>query len=387
MMKKIEKVGIIAMPRISVGGGFARVTRDLIANLNLMGKKVYLLHPFKVDLEKISRLYGPIEIEKIYGCGKGKEFFCRFDEIGRKLMKKQFLEMVKGVDFIIDMEGGVFHNYLPANFDKNNYVIWKISCIDPKTSDIQKVKNPKVLIKKLTRKIVFRKKDMPLNIKIYPVDEWTKREIINFWKINPQELCLYPEIKVDEFNPNKKKKKQMVILGRIAINKSIDESLKIFSLGTKKHPEYKLIILGGSTPDTPTYLEILNKIINDEELEKRVEIIQDPSFEKIKEVLSESEVIIDSQKNVSLTMTAIEAMASGCIVLSQKNAGTYKEVLEEGKFGYGFNDVEEGGKKLAEIVGNIKTEQKDKNKAIERARFFSPEKFRERLMLILNGKQ
>jgi len=383
--KDIRKVGIVAMPRISVGGGFARATRDLIAALNSMNKKVYLLNPFNVNLDRISKLYGPIKIEKIYGANTLKAFFCREDTLGRKLMKKQFQKMANEVDFIIDLDGGVFHNYIPNNFDKNNYVIWRLSCINPETLKIQKVNSSKVLaktfIKNLIKKFSFSEKDIPKRIKIYAMDKWTKMELIEFWGVKPEKICLYPEIKVGDFNSKKKKEKLIVIFGRIAPNKSIIDSMKIFYIGTRKHLEYKLVILGGITPDSDNYIKKIKQKAIEFGISNKVEIISDPSFDKIKDILSRAKILIDSQKGVSLTMTSIEAMAAGCVVLARKNGGTYKEVLENGKYGAGFEDVENGSKKLYSILEH---KSLNNNKSIKRAGFFSSENFKKRLRGILN---
>ena len=183
----------------------------------------------------------------------------------------------------------------------------------------------------------------------------------------------------------KKKKNQIVILGRIVPNKSIDESIRIFAEGTKNNQSYNLVMLGGNTAETERYIHRLNKIIKNYKLEKRVKIIRDPSFKEIRNTLSESRLLIDSQRNVSLNMTSIEAMSSGCIILSQKNAGTYLEVLDQGRFGFGFSDIKQGSEKLKEILGDTNKASINKEKAIERAKFFSPKKFKERLNKILEN--
>lgn len=381
MKKKIETVGVVAMPIISVGGGFAHVTIDLISALNALGKKVVLLTPFRVDMKKIKELYGPVKIEKIYNTRKAKSFFCREDMTGRRLIKKEFQNFARQVDFIIDMDGAVLHNFLPKSFNKDNYIVWRVSCINPETHKRQNVKNMKILIKKVARKLVFRKKDIPHNVKVYPLDEWTKKEVIAFWKIKP-ESCFYPEIKVQELKSAKKKKNQIIIFGRIAQNKSIDDSIIIFHKGTKRFPKYKLIILGGSTPDTDAYVKKLNSLIKNRKISDKVKIIRDPSFETIKKTLSESKILIDSQIGVSLTMTAIEAMASGCIVIARKTGGTYLEVLEHGKYGFGFHTIDEGAKILSAL---LKRKKLDNKNSIKRAQFFSSSNFKKRLKVIING--
>ena len=378
----INKIGIVAMPRISVGGGFAHAAIDLINTLNDMGKKVYLLTPFGVDFKKIESLYGPIKLEKAYPVSKFKAFFCREDLLGRKLIKKEFKQMAKEVDLIIDLDGGVLHNYLPKGFNRNNYVIWRLSCINPETHKLQQFTSWKIIVKKFAKKIIRRESDIPRNVKIYPMDEWTKQEIVDYWKIDTQK-CVYP-VKLEEFNSNNKKKKnQVAVLGRIAPNKSIHDSVKIFYNGTKEFPNYNLVILGGMTPDSVAYIKKLRNLIKEMGIEKRVKIIPDPSSKKIGEVLSESKILIDSQKGVSLTITSIEALAVGCVVIARKNGGTYKEVLMDGKYGLGFDAVQEGSNMLNKV---LKNKSLDNKKSLERARFFSSDNFRKRVGEIINGR-
>ncbi len=385
-MKKIKKVGIVTMPKISVGGGFARVVRDLIASLNDMGKEVILLSPFKIDLEKISFLYGPVIINKIYYPNRLKSFFSHEETLGRKLLKRDFKKMAKEVDFIIDLDGGILHNYLPKNFDKSRYVIWRVSGLNRAAVKAQNLKNWKITIKNLLEDSLFRKRDFPKKIKMYAVDEWTKRDILKQWHVKPQKNCLYPEIKIKELNPYTKKENLIVILGRIARNKSIHDSIKIFSLGTKNFPEYNLVIAGGATPDSEEYIKFLKKIIKNFGIENRVKIIKDPSFEDIKIILQKSKVIIDAQKEVSLTMTSIEAMAAGNIVLGYKNSGGYTDILDNGKYGYGFLEVEEGGKKLHEILTNLKNKNINNKSSIRRAKEFGEDKFIKTLKNILEDE-
>lgn len=380
-MKEIKKVGIVAMPIISVGGGFPRVTRDLIATLNSMGKEVYLTSPFKVDIKKIEELYGPIKIKKSFYPNQRFSYLYREETLGRKLIKKQFKKMATEVDFIIDLDGTALHKYLPKEFNNDNYVIWRLSCINPETHKIQKFTNSKILIKKTVKKFLLRNSDIPHDVKIYPVDEWTKKELIDFWMVKPQEMCLYPEIKVEELDPTKRKEDQIVILGRIAPNKEIHTSVKIFAEGTKKFPNYSLAIIGGSTPDTEKYLAELKEIIEDLQIEKRVKITLDASFNEIKRILSYSKIILDSQIGTSLNMPVIEAMASGCIAIMRKYSGTFDEVLEKGKYGHGFETIEEGAKTLENLLSQKKLDNK---KSIERAQFFSSAKFKKRVETILS---
>lgn len=384
--KKIKKVGLVVMGNISEGGGYPRVIYDLIIVLNSLEKEVYLLTPFRLDYDKINDLYGPIKIKKIYNPKKLKSIFMVEDVFRRKLMKKEFKEMASEVDFIIDICGRVMDKYIPKKFYRNNYIVWAITSLG--RGELQFFKNFKRNFKEIIRAFLKWEKDLPAkDIKIYALDEWTKNDIINKSKLSPEKECLYPAIQVKELlYKRNKKKNQIIINGRINPVKRIEESIKIFYNGTKNYPHYKLLIIGGVSHESEEYINYLKKLIGSLKIENRVSIIKNPSFEMIKKELLDSKVLIDSQKGANLTMTAIEGMAAGCIILAPKNGGTYTEILENGKDGYGFESVNEGAKILSNILNKIDEGKLDNYKSIQRSKFFSKEMFVNRIKKILGEK-
>ncbi|MDO8528994.1 MAG: glycosyltransferase family 4 protein [Nanoarchaeota archaeon] len=384
-LQKVSKVGIVCMPDISSGGGgFPKVVRDLIFTLDYLGIEVYLLSPFGLDIEKITKFYGKFKIKKIYSCSKFKRFFCKEDTLARKVIKKEFKKMAKEVDLIIDMDGRILHKYLPKNPPR--YIVWRVS---PVRSDLDKFPNLHRSYKRKIKdniKAVINLKKERLNDKydIYPVDNYTRNELEKYWKIRLKEN-LYPGVETDKFFYDKKLKKNLIIVfGRIAKNKMVDDSIKIFYNGTKKFSNYELIIMGGSTPDSEDYINYLNQLIKGFEISKRVRIIKNPTFEELREILSQAKVLIDSQQGESITLTSVEAMASGVIVLTSKDCGTWDEVVEKGKWGVGFDDVEDGGRKLEEILEKLEKEKINPKKFMKRAEFFSRENFIKRIKQIIN---
>lgn len=382
----IKRIGIVVMLSLSVGGGVARVTVDLINSLKKMGKEIYLLTPYRLNYEKIEELYGPIVLKKIYNPSKAKAKFCRGAILSRKLMKKEFKNMAKEVDMIIDIDGGVLQDYLPESFDKSKYFVWRLCCTKFQKTPWMKKSFKKKVKNRIQEYLLDNPKNQPKkDYQIFALDKWTKKELIENWGLTPEEECLYPAIQVNELLYNgKKKKNQMVVLGRISPDKRVEESIKIFSKGTKNHIDYNLVVLGGVTNDSTEYIKDLEKMIEDLGISDRVELIKSPSFSKIKEVLLDSKILIDSQEDISMTMTAVEAMAAGNIVLARKNAGTYLDILDNGTFGYGFDNIEEASIKLEEILKKLKTGKLDIQNPMKRAMFFSLDNFNKRLKEVLN---
>ncbi len=385
MVKKISKVGIVAMGNISVGGGYPRVIYDLIKVLNEIGKEVYLLTPFKLDYKKIEQLYGPIKLKKVYYPSKIKSFFCREDVLRRKFMKREFKKMAGEVDFIFDICGRIMDKYLPKDFARKNYVVWGIASYHK--SESLNFNNFRRNLKEGIKNYFKSKKFYPeKDIKIYALDQWTRNQLIEKCNLKPEEMCLYPAIQVKELKYDKKRKKnQITINGRIDPLKRIEDGIELFAIGTKNNPEYNLVIIGGTSPESREYIRNLNKLISKLKISKRVEIITNPSFEKIKEELLNSKILIDTQRESNLTMTTIEAMAAGNLVLSYKKGNNYKEILGSGKFGHGFDTIEEGGSVLKRVLREYtcKNNQGIIKGSIKRAESFSRENFVKRIKSIL----
>jgi len=387
MEGKIKKVGLVVMGNISVGGGYPKVAYDLSSVLKKIGKEVYILTPFELDYNEINNLYGPIKLERVYNPGRIKKIFCITDSVRRRLMKKEFQKMAKEVDFIIDLSGGVFDRYLPKGFKRENYVIWGISLPPCRDWSWISVKNLKRNIKEIIKNIFISKRDLPAkDIKIYPVDEWTFNAIVEKCGLNPEKEFLYPLIKVEDLlYKGRKKRNQITILGRIDPFKRIEDSIQIFFQGTKKYPNYDLVIIGGTTPESKEYIKHLEKIISDLGIKSKIRIIKNPPFNEIKTELLNSKIVIDSQSATNLTITSIEAMAAGNIVLVNRNGGTFTGVLENGKYGYGFRNIEEGAKILENLLERLKNNQINVKEYIKRAKFFSEENFTSKLRKILNN--
>lgn len=378
-----KSVGIVVMFKIDSGGGAPRVVVDLIKSLNEKNYEVHLMTPWKVNHDKVSEIFEPINIDKEYNIDSSKIKLCVEPNLSRKLMKEQFMDLQNNVDLIIDVDGGVLHDYL---LEDKRYTIWRISGIISEKSEWEK-KNFKMRLKTFIRSIITPDRNtLSKNHNIYAVDNWTRDGLIKDWGLNPKELCLYPEIKTSDFSDKKKKKNQALILGRISPNKRLDESIRVFARGARES-DYNLLIVGGVTPDSENYLDYLKNVARDEGVEDKIEIIGNPPFDKLKEIVEESKILIECQRDISLTMTSIECLAAGVIILVHRNGGTFKEVLDGGRFGIGFDNIDEGAVKLREIIDKLESGRKVSKNLKNRAKYFSGDKFRERLdtILVENG--
>jgi glycosyltransferase involved in cell wall biosynthesis len=376
-----EKIGIIVMFRIE-GGGAPNVLVNAIRSLNEMGKKVYLLTPFEVDFDLIEKNFGKIEIEKIYYPKGLKRVFCQGNFLPRRFMKEELLEMIDEVDLIIDIDGGIMHEYLPVDFDDSRYIIWRFSGVNIHLDhdwDWNRKAKEYAKIALGSRKCIPSDKH-----KIYASDKWTSEDMKKNWNLDSEKLFLYPRINVEDFiNKDFEKKNQIAVFGRIAPSKQVEDSIKIFAEGSKEHSDYNLVIFGAGTADTQEYVSKLRKLISELGISHRVSIIPSPTFFQLKQLLLESKILLDSQGRVSNTLTSIEALAAGNVVVVNKNSGCYTEVLRNGELGFGFDNIEEGCRVLADVLNRI--DGIDVSRSVERSKDFSGDKFNNRLRLVVDN--
>ncbi|MCK9596968.1 glycosyltransferase [Candidatus Pacearchaeota archaeon] len=385
-----KKIGLVVMFRLEAGGGAPRLVIDLIKDLNLLGYTVSLLNPFKLDYNHIEKMYNdPIKIAKVYGVNPIKRVFCKNSILGRKIIKKEFKKMAKDVDMIIDIDGGIVHKYLPKNFDKSKYIVWRFAATKSKSANNLKNKRGiKRIIKDFIKKILFLEQNKTKNslskkYRVYPIDEMAKKRLAKIWGLSPEEILPHTIHTEDFLYKGQKKKNQIAVAVRFAPNKMIENSIKIFYLGTKKYKKYNLIIAGGITPDSERYIEYLVELTKKLGIQDRVKMIKNPSTEELKNIMLESKVLIDSQEDISMAMAPVESMAAGNIILAHKSNGTYQETLMNGKFGFGFESIKEGGEQMEKILEGLERKTINNKKSIKRADFCSEKNFIKRLKEVL----
>jgi hypothetical protein len=83
----------------------------------------------------------------------------------------------------------------------------------------------------------------------------------------------------------------------------------------------------------------------------------------------------------------IEAMAAGCVPLVIRESGNYLDIINKGEFGFSFENVEEGSKKLEKILYKLSKGEIGVNRSIRRAYDFDGEKFRKNILKILNDNE
>lgn len=219
---------------------------------------------------------------------------------------------------------------------------------------------------------------------------FTKKFIDKAYGFNSK--VLYPPVAVQSFKPGRKIN-QILYVGRfsqLTQKKNHHLLIEAFKLLDKKFINWKLVLAGGSGVGTDVgYLEDLQKSSKG----KNIEIITNPSFEKIKSLYSQSKIFwsasgfgsneeSDPTQVEHFGISLVEAMSAGCVPLVS-NLGGHKEIIINGVCGYLCNDIDEMAKLTNQICLNQKKYQELASQAIERSKLFSESAFRESLKKII----
>jgi len=154
---------------------------------------------------------------------------------------------------------------------------------------------------------------------------------------------IYPPTQTQKFH-YEKSGDYWLSVNRIIGYKRVDMQMKAFAL----LPDEKLIILGPyeKSRTSLAYVELVKRL-----KPENVEIIEGAnSFEELVHYYANCKGFITTCRNEDFGMTAIEAMASGKVVIAPHEGG-YRETIVNGKTGICIDDMTP--QKLADTVRNI----------------------------------
>ena len=157
-------------------------------------------------------------------------------------------------------------------------------------------------------------------------------------------IVLYPPVATDLFK-SKRKINQICYVSRfsnLTQNKGHEILIKAFKNLVKdaKFNSWKLILAGGIEVGSEKYLKYLkSKAVN-----LNIEFVESPTLEVLRDIFGKSKIFWSGagfgenesknpEKVEHFGITLVEAMSAGCVPVVY-NAGGYKEIIDNGKNGY-----------------------------------------------------
>lgn len=145
------------------------------------------------------------------------------------------------------------------------------------------------------------------------------------FNVIPIPITYLPDINLNE------KKDQILIFGRISREKELDTSLEI-----AKKTTMKLIIAGAvNTGNEDYYKNLLSHA------PQNVTVIPNPSEYEKDLLFRESRIFLHLRKRENFPISVLEAISYGCVPVVPKNGGTWTDIVELGKYGYGYSNISE----------------------------------------------
>lgn len=220
--------------------------------------------------------------------------------------------------------------------------------------------------------------------------EFTKSFIDKEYGVTSE--VIYPPVAVQEFKPGKKENIILSVgrFSRLQQSKRQDILIEAFKKNSKLFNDWKLVLIGGSDVGGDDYV----KYLKSQAQGHRIEILENLPFTEIKKFYAKSKIYwtaagygIDEQKEPEKVehfgITVVEAMAAGCIPVTQRKGG-HKETIMEGKNGFLWESIDELESKTIELINDERRISKIARKAQESAKEYSEERFAKQMLEVVD---
>lgn len=207
---------------------------------------------------------------------------------------------------------------------------------------------------------------------------------------------LYPPVDIEKFNPGSNKKNHILSVGRfdnILNAKKQDILISAFQDIHRHHPEWKLILAGGSiqNPNQNSFLKHLKFISKD----LPVEFIVNPPFTDLQKLFTTAKIYwhaagykIDQEAHPETAehfgITVVEAMASGLVPIVV-NKGGLPEIITEGKNGFLWSDINQLVDKTQLLISQPKKLIGMSRQSLIDCQKFSKNNFQKQLLDLTNN--
>lgn len=190
-------------------------------------------------------------------------------------------------------------------------------------------------------------------------------------------LVLYPPVDVEKFAELDGERRECVVtVGRFSPEKNYELVLEI----AEKLRHITFYIVGSvSGGEGRMYYEKIRRFAEDREL-KNVVLVPNASDKELARIFSTCRVYLHAMVNEHFGISVVEGMAAGLVPVVHRSGGPWTDIVDRGKYGYGYSNISEAVEMIMRAVNNYKAL---KPYVRRRAQLFSKEKFKEKIVRVV----
>lgn len=198
--------------------------------------------------------------------------------------------------------------------------------------------------------------------------------------LKPRHLVkIYPPVQVEQITRYLEKHRvekddEAVYIGRIQPEKGIDDVIKALAL--IKNKDIRATVMGFHFDNK--YLRYLKNLARELGVEEQVVFKTNATRREMLQALARAKILVHPAHYEPFGIAVVEGIVAGCIPVVRRGFnGPWIDIVEKGKYGYGYNNVPE----LAETISKVISDKDvgiSQRLFVKRARDFSERRFKEK---------
>ena len=199
---------------------------------------------------------------------------------------------------------------------------------------------------------------------------------------------LYPPVDVEKAAAHGHEKELAIsMFARFSAAKGWEFALNAFNDVVKKCglDKTQLYLLGAvNSSFEARYVKNLISLSEKLGIRNKIKVIVNPSLDKAYEILGKSMAFMHVRPNEPFGIVVVEAMAVGSVPVVHRSGGPWFDIVNMGKYGYGFAGKEEAVESLCKILTSDREFSRMSRLARTRAMQFSYQIFKDKIKNIIS---